>query len=56
MSICAMLSGLALIIFYAWNLGVYNNPGYYCYSYSYYDASSCKCTRPPFMVIRARIH
>ncbi|EFX82361.1 hypothetical protein DAPPUDRAFT_241421 [Daphnia pulex] len=44
MSVCAMLSGLALIIFYAWNLGVYNNyssyyglittgPEAYCYYY-----------------------
>ncbi|XP_046641310.1 uncharacterized protein LOC124326479 isoform X2 [Daphnia pulicaria] len=45
MSICALLSGLALIIFYAWNLGVYNNQeGYYynyCYSYGYYDDSLC---------------
>jgi hypothetical protein len=60
MSICALLSGLALIIFYAWNLGVYNNQeGYYynyCYSYGYYDDSLCKCTRLlSMLVIRARI-
>jgi hypothetical protein len=63
MSICAMLSGLALIIFYAWNLGVYNNFSYngyminyygpeaYCYYYNYND-DLCKlpCT---FLMIRA---
>jgi hypothetical protein len=56
MSVCAMLSGLALIIFYAWNLGVYNNyssyygfittgPEAYCYYYGYND-QLCKlpCT------------
>jgi hypothetical protein len=66
MSICAMLSGLALIIFYAWNLGVYNNYSYYgnsgfittgpeayCYYYNYND-DLCKlpCT---FHIIRASI-
>lgn len=29
MAICALLSGLALVIFYSWNLGVYNNYSYY---------------------------
>jgi hypothetical protein len=61
MSICALLSGLALIIFYAWNLGVYNNFSYnwymndgpeaYCYYYNY-NGGLCKlpCT---FHMIRA---
>jgi hypothetical protein len=52
MSMCALLSGLALIKFYTWNLGVYKNLGYYCYPYD----SWCKCTRSLFMVIRASIH
>ncbi|XP_046641313.1 uncharacterized protein LOC124326479 isoform X5 [Daphnia pulicaria] len=38
MSICALLSGVALIIFYALILGVYINRGYYCY---YADDSLC---------------
>jgi hypothetical protein len=53
MSICALLSGVALIIFYALILGVYINRGYYCY---YADDSLCKCTRSLFMVIRFSIH
>ncbi|XP_046448060.1 uncharacterized protein LOC124196866 [Daphnia pulex] len=45
-SICALLSGLALIILYAWNLGVYiNQEGYYyyCISYGYYDTYTQIC-------------
>lgn len=57
MAICALLSGLALVIFYSWNLGVYNNYSYYsrnattspvykpyCVYYSY-NASLCKFFR-----------
>ncbi|EFX82360.1 hypothetical protein DAPPUDRAFT_316870 [Daphnia pulex] len=45
-SICALLSGLSLIISYAWNLGVYNNQEgyyYYCISYGYYDTYTKMC-------------
>lgn len=35
MAICALLSGLALVIFYSWNLGVYNN-----FSYSYPNSTT----------------
>ncbi|XP_057376886.1 uncharacterized protein LOC130698096 [Daphnia carinata] len=41
MSVCALLSGLALVIFYAWNLGVYNN-----YSYNYTRVNATGVYKP----------
>ncbi|XP_046641253.1 uncharacterized protein LOC124326453 isoform X2 [Daphnia pulicaria] len=41
-TVCAMLTGLGLIIFYAWNLGVYNN-----FSYSYYGNDGFNITTGP---------